>query len=345
MKKQVSVKDIAKELNISLSTVHKAMTGKGGISEERRKEVLKTAKKMGYQVNSVAQTLARKSINIGIIMPSLWQDYFAAMKDGMIEEAEKLKTFKVSASFYYLSSDITEKEAEKALKWIKDGKIDAIIYCPSIYSMHEAFATAIKKSKIPVFIAGDSFDEIESVCEIMPDSILSGKIAADFLKCIKGNDIKAAVFTGSLSVKSHREKVMSFSERIKSFGGEISFLNETLDDGEKTYEMAKCLSDSQVNAVYVTTATFEPVCRYIEENLKDKDIALIATDVPEGILRYMQKGIVKGTIYQNQEKVGKSAVMTAYEYLVQKSSYGNENFKSPDKISVRPCIYLLSDVE
>ena len=74
MKKQVSVKDIAKELNISLSTVHKAMTGKGGISEERRKEVLKTAKKMGYQVNSVAQTLARKSINLGIIMPSLWQD-------------------------------------------------------------------------------------------------------------------------------------------------------------------------------------------------------------------------------------------------------------------------------
>ena len=59
----------------------------------------------------------------------------------------------------------------------------------------------------------------------------------------------------------------------------------------------------------------------------------------------MQNGIVKGTIYQNQEKVGKSAVMTAYEYLVQKSSYGNENFKSPDKISVRPCIYLLSDVE
>ena len=70
MKKQVSVKDIAKELNISLSTVHKAMTGKGGISEERRKEVLKTAKRLGYQVNSVAQSLARKNINLGIIIRS-----------------------------------------------------------------------------------------------------------------------------------------------------------------------------------------------------------------------------------------------------------------------------------
>ena len=84
------LKDIAKELNISLSTVHKAMTGKGGVSEERRREVMATAKRLGYKVNSVAQTLARKDINLGIIMPSAWQDYFAEMKDGMTEEAEKL---------------------------------------------------------------------------------------------------------------------------------------------------------------------------------------------------------------------------------------------------------------
>ena len=51
MQKKVSVKDIAEELNISLSTVHKALTGKGGISEARRKEVLDMAKRMGYDLN------------------------------------------------------------------------------------------------------------------------------------------------------------------------------------------------------------------------------------------------------------------------------------------------------
>ena len=70
MQKKISVKDIAEEHNISLSTVHKALTGKAGISEARRKEVVETAQRMGYVVNTIAQSLARKDINIGVAMPS-----------------------------------------------------------------------------------------------------------------------------------------------------------------------------------------------------------------------------------------------------------------------------------
>ena len=86
MDKRVSVKDIAQKLNISLSTVHKALTGKSGVSEERRREVMRAAHDMGYVVNSVAQSLARKDINIGILMPSEWQGYFEHMKAGIEKE-------------------------------------------------------------------------------------------------------------------------------------------------------------------------------------------------------------------------------------------------------------------
>ena len=103
MEKRVSVKDIAQKLNISLSTVHKALTGKSGVSEERRREVMRAAQDMGYVVNSVAQSLARKEINIGILMPSEWQGYFEDMKAGIEKEINNLQRYKVWGLFYFLS--------------------------------------------------------------------------------------------------------------------------------------------------------------------------------------------------------------------------------------------------
>lgn len=344
MQKRVSVKDIAQKLNISLSTVHKALTGKGGISEQRRKQVIEAAQEMGYVVNSVAQTLARKDINIGILMPSKWQDYFAGMKAGIEEEIENLQKYKVRGMFYYLSSDFSEVDAEKALEWIKKQSIDVLIYCPSIYSLHEEFISAIKKSRLPIFMAGDSFEEMNSISDVVTDAALSGKIAADFLRCILADKINAAVFTGSLKVKPHKGKVEAFRERVDGFGGKVKSVYETEDDYEKTADYMKNIS-SDINAIYVTTATSAPVCKYIDENGLSDKIALICTDLFDELKYYMKKNVAKATIYQNQEMLGSRAVKVAYEYLVKKNSYGNEDAFIEKTVHVRPSLFLLADIE
>lgn len=341
----VSVKDIAKKLNISLSTVHKALTGKGGVSDERRKEVIDTAHSMGYKVNRVAQTLARKSINIGILMPSMWQDYFEDMKKGMEKELKRLEKYKVKGMFYLVSSDFSGDDAEKSLSWIRNNEIDALIYCPSMYCLHEEFISSINRLSIPVFIAGDSFSGVKSITDIVTDSSLSGKIAADFLKCIKGNEIKAAVFTGSLKINPHREKVEAFSKRVKSYGGSVEFVCETEDIPQKTMEYMEKIALSSVNAIYVSTATSVPVCKCIEENGLNEKFAVICTDLFDELKYYMKKDIAKATIYQNQEKVGSFAVKSAYEYFVKKNSYGNEDVKTEKIISIRPSLFLLADIE
>ena len=345
MNKRVSVKDIAQKLNISLSTVHKALTGKGGVSEERRKEVIETAKEMGYVVNSVAQTLARKDIIIGIIMPSEWHDYFAEMKSGMEEEIHNLSIYKVRGLFYFLSSDLSSDNAQNALLWIRDKKIDALIYCPSIYSLDDEFVRALNNLGIPVFMAGDSNADIRSISDIVTDAELSGKLAADFLRCIHGNTLKAAVFMGSLTVASHVIKTNSFRKRVEAFGGRVTEVFETMDDSDKTYELMKESCTDDINAIYVTTATSAPVCRYICENNLQGKISLVCTDLFDELRDYMRSGVVSATIYQNQEKLGKIAVRRAYEYLVEKNSYGNEDFTAEKKVYIRPSLFLLADIE
>lgn len=345
MEKRASVKDIAQELHISLSTVHKALTGKGGISEERRKEVLATAQRLGYEVNSVAQSLARKDINIGILMPSRWPDYFEGMKKGIEREIGNLKKYKVSGLFYDLTAEFTREDAQKALVWIVEKEIDALIYCPSMYYLHDEFLWAIRKAGLPIFLAGDSFEEIDSVSAIMTDSELSGRIAADFLRCVEGDQLRVAIFTGSLSVKPHKEKVDAFTARVENFGGKVQLVCATGDDSSRTYAAMEQVASTDINAIYVTTATSAPVCRYLEEHKLNKRISLICTDLFDELKYYMKKNIVKATIYQNQEKVGSMAVRSAYDYLVKKNSYGNEELEIENSVRIRPSLLLLADIE
>lgn len=78
----VSMKDIAKQCNVSVASVSKALNGYPDISEETRQLILKTASEMGYLPNSSARALkTKRSYNLGVLfvdeaMSGLTHDYF-----------------------------------------------------------------------------------------------------------------------------------------------------------------------------------------------------------------------------------------------------------------------------
>lgn len=71
IEKKITINDIAKELGCSKSTVSRAISGKGRISEEMRKRILSYSREKGYKPNIIARSLAKsKTYNIGVIMPA-----------------------------------------------------------------------------------------------------------------------------------------------------------------------------------------------------------------------------------------------------------------------------------
>lgn len=69
-KKIYTIDDIAKELEISKTTVSRAISGKGRLSTETRKRVLDFIEKHNYRPNAVAKSLAQsRTNNIGLILP------------------------------------------------------------------------------------------------------------------------------------------------------------------------------------------------------------------------------------------------------------------------------------
>lgn len=81
----VKIRDIAEKSGYSISTVSKALNGRGRISEKVREEILNLAKEMGYTPNFHARNMASKSkiMTIGLIVPDIKNPFFSALTRGV----------------------------------------------------------------------------------------------------------------------------------------------------------------------------------------------------------------------------------------------------------------------
>ena len=90
MKKKITLKQIARELDVSISTVSKALRNSKEISEDTREKVQAFAKLYNYRPNNIALSLKnRKTKTIGIIIPEIVDYFFSKVIRGIELEANK----------------------------------------------------------------------------------------------------------------------------------------------------------------------------------------------------------------------------------------------------------------
>jgi len=83
-----TIKDLARELKLSPSTISRALRNHPDISPETKKRVILLADKLGYHPDSIAQSLqTKKTKTIGVIVPEIKQPFFAAAINGIEELA------------------------------------------------------------------------------------------------------------------------------------------------------------------------------------------------------------------------------------------------------------------
>src|SRR3954468_18132656 len=92
MKKGITLKDLARRLNMSISTVSKALNNDVSISSATKERVNNLAKEWDYIPNESARNFKlNKSLTIGLILPDLLDQFFVAAINGVEEIAEKEK--------------------------------------------------------------------------------------------------------------------------------------------------------------------------------------------------------------------------------------------------------------
>lgn len=123
MKSKATLKQIAKELGVSVSTVSKALNGSPEISEPTKQRVQEYAKLKNYKPNVIGLSLKnRKTKTIGVIIPNILNHFFAKVFSG-IEKVADEKGYKVITC---ISNESLEKEIN-ALDMLSNGTIDGFI--------------------------------------------------------------------------------------------------------------------------------------------------------------------------------------------------------------------------
>ena len=104
-----TIKDVAREAGLTVTTVSRVLNNRGYISENARQKVEAAVKKLNYHPNELARSLQNKSSNtIGVIVPHILHPYFSEMISNLENEAYK-KGYKI---LLCNSQSIEEKENE-----------------------------------------------------------------------------------------------------------------------------------------------------------------------------------------------------------------------------------------
>ena len=123
MKAKATLKQIAKELNVSVSTVSKALNDSPEISEQTKTKIKEYAKLKNYKPNVIGLNLKnRKTKTIGVIIPNILNSFFAKVFSG-IEKVADEKGYNV---IMCISNESLEKEAH-TLEMLSNGTIDGFI--------------------------------------------------------------------------------------------------------------------------------------------------------------------------------------------------------------------------
>lgn len=123
MKAKATLKQIAKEFEVSISTVSKALSDSPEISEATKIKIQEYAKLQNYKPNSIAKNLKNQRTNtIGVIIPNILNPFFAKVFSG-IEKAALAKGYNVITG---ISNESYEKEMQ-VMDMLNNGTIDGFI--------------------------------------------------------------------------------------------------------------------------------------------------------------------------------------------------------------------------
>lgn len=342
-KEKVTIKDIAKSAGVSVGTVSKFLNGGSGIKESNKARIQKAINEMNYTANSVARMLAHNPICLGVILPSDFGTYFDSLLDGIKARVEGLSDHKVTAIYGRYVDYNDSKKIEGILSAFFSRKVDGIIMAPSVSTDNSAILKKLKASNIPIVSIISKITDLACVGHVMVDTYLSGEKAADMAELILGKGEKAAVFTGSLSIPEHSEKVESFLSHCRKNGVCVARTVEAHEDLELAYAGACSLlkEESDVRFIYATTANSLSVCKAIEDMGRIGEVKMIVTDVLPGMKEYAQKGVIVAALDQHMHRQGELAVDILYSYLTD-SQLGSGT-ESTDK-SVVPGLLLKTGI-
>ena len=175
-KQQTTIKDIARKLRISVSTVSRALRNLPDVNPETKKAVEELARQLNYEPNYIAQSLINKKTRIiGVIVPVISSPVFGRILTGMNDAAQKHKYQLMICQ----SNESAELEAA-LVKQLASFKVDGLLVSISSGTQSEEPFEIFKRKEIPIVFFDRVLPDVNAT-KVIVDEYHSAFMAVEFL--------------------------------------------------------------------------------------------------------------------------------------------------------------------
>lgn len=250
--KKITLKDIAAEFNVSISTISKALKDSDEISEATRLKIQEYAKRVNYRPNLNAQSLrSRHTKTIGIIIPDML-DYFLAQALKGIEKIALDKGYKVVIC---ITNESYTKEVE-TIEMLSNGSVDGFIVSISEETELKRDYTHFKNTlayNLPIVM----FDRVAN--EVLCDKVITNnhEAALNAVKRLSESGCKHIGFASSDNhLNASSEMLKGYIEGLKAVNIEVNnnHIATTREDHYSGYEamLAPLFDDGKMDGIIAT---------------------------------------------------------------------------------------------
>lgn len=233
-KEKTTIHDIARKLNITASTVSRALKDHPRISTETKKAVLKVAEKLNYQPNHIAAALRNgRSNTIGIIVPTIDRSFFSSVVRGIEEVANKARYNVMICQSY----DNFEKEVQ-TINALLNAQVDGVIASFAKDTDDFSHFMKVKEKGIPLVMFDRGNNDLE-VSHVVVDDYFGSYKGVEHL--IQQGCTRIAHFTSFRKISIYKDRMRGYREALEAHG--LSFdpdliveSNLQLEDGRESME-------------------------------------------------------------------------------------------------------------
>jgi LacI family transcriptional regulator len=249
--RDITLKQIAETLGISITTVSKALKNYPDVSPKTRKAVLELADSLSYTPNSFAVNLRTKeSRTIGLIIPEVVHHFFSNVINGIIDEAEKNGYLVI-----ILQSNESLELEKKQVELLMNKRVDGIIMSLSNESNDDEHIKEILRKEVP-FVMFDKISKLIPCSKVIINDQKAAFNAVEHL--IQKGCRKIAHIRGPVNPQNAIDRFLGYKKALEKnnipFDSKLVYTckNVTFEEG---LEFAKqiAVEHPDVDGIFVIT--------------------------------------------------------------------------------------------
>lgn len=329
----VNLKELAKILNLSISTVSKALRDSHEIGASTKERVLAKAKELDYIPNPFASGLRRnKSKTVAVVVPEIANNYFALAING-IENIAQEKDYHV---LIYLTHEEFEKE-KSIMKHLENKRVDGILMSVTMNTNKFDHLIEFQQKGIPIVLFDRICHEIETA-KITTDDYISSMNATKHLIDNGCKDIAYLSLGEDMSIVQKRKNGFLEELQKNNLKENPNRIIRCSNDDKENYKLIieLLMSENRPDAIFASVeklaiTTYE-VCNDLKLNIPNDVKIICFSNLATAALLNPSLS----TITQPAYEIGKKAAEVLFKYLDKNKTYiPNENIVLQSTLNIR----------